>query len=151
MSESMIDFPQGLPDPDAQPEFYEGVPTKRLLAWCADALLIFLISAVLVPFTAFTALFYFPGLAMVVAFLYRSVTLARGSATPGMRLMGIEFRNFRGERFDAGTAVLHTALYTVWVATMVLQLVSVALMLGSSRRQSLSDMILNSAAINRAG
>ena len=33
----------GLPDPAVQPEFYEDVPLKRLLAWLVDSILIALV------------------------------------------------------------------------------------------------------------
>lgn len=47
-----------LPDPDYQAEFYQDVPTKRLIAWIADTIVIVLISLLIVPFTAFTGLFF---------------------------------------------------------------------------------------------
>ena len=53
---------------------------------------------------------------LVISFLYRWVTIASGSATLGMRMMSIEFRTRYGERFDGGTALLHTLGYTVSVA-----------------------------------
>ena len=31
----MTSHPMGHPDPDALPEFYEGVAVKRTLAWCS--------------------------------------------------------------------------------------------------------------------
>ncbi len=61
----------GLPDPAAKPEFYADVPTKRAIAWVFDTLLIALITAIIVPFTAFTALFFLPVLYMTVGLAYR--------------------------------------------------------------------------------
>lgn len=139
----------GLPDPESQPGFYEGVPTKRLIAFVVDSLVIALMTALIVPFTAFTALIFLPVLAMVVGFFYRTLTIAGGSATWGMRLAGIELRNHRGERLDLLTAAGHTLLFTVFLGTVLLLAVSVALMLGTSRGQGLHDMILGTAAINR--
>jgi len=66
-----------------------------------------------------------------------------------MRLMTIEFRDREGHRFDAATAFLHTAGYAFSVITVPLQLVSVAMMVTTPRRQGLTDMILGTAAINR--
>lgn len=139
----------GLPDPERQPGFYEGVPTRRLVAFLVDSLVIALMTALIVPFTAFTALFFLPVLAMVAGFFYRTLTIAAGSATWGMRLAGIELRNHRGERLDLLTAAAHTLLFTVFLGTMLLLAVSVALMLGTRRGQGLHDMILGTAAINR--
>ena len=146
----MNDAYPGLPDPRTRPEFYAGVPFKRGLAWFADAILIGLLTAVAVPFTAFTGLFFLPLLFLVIGFLYRWVTLAGGSATLGMRLMSIELRDRYGERFDSGHAFLHTVGYTVSVTVFPLQLISIALMLISERGQGLTDHILGTAAIHRA-
>jgi len=63
--------------------------------------------------------------------------------------MGIEFRTRTGERFDTGLALLHTAMFYGWSALGFMQLLSVGLMIGTARKQSLSDLILGSAAINR--
>ncbi|RVV99775.1 RDD family protein [Mesobaculum littorinae] len=139
----------GLPDPETEAEFYEGVPTKRAIAWCLDVTLIGIVSVVLVPFTLFTALFYFPVLMAVVGFLYRWVCLTRGSATLGMRLTGIEIRDHSGARLDPTGAFLHTAGYAASLAIFPLQLVSIALMLISPRAQGLTDHGLGTAAINR--
>lgn len=139
-----------LPDPERHAEFYEGVPLKRGLAWVVDTILITIITAVIVPFTAFTALFFLPFLYLFVSFTYRVLTLAGGSATPGMRLMNITFLNRYGERFDFATAFLHTLGYTLSIGTLLVQVVSVILMFTSSRGQGLTDHVLGTVAINRA-
>lgn len=139
----------GLPDPDRQPDFYASVPAKRALAFVIDLIAGVLIAALIVPFTAFTGIFFFPFLVAVVSFAYRVITIANGSATWGMRLMGIEFRDRKGARFDLGMAVLHTTLFTVWCSTGFLQVISVILIATTARGQGLSDWILGTAAINR--
>lgn len=141
-------FP-GLPDAVRESEFYEGVVAKRFLAWVMDVVLIWVMTLVLVPLTAFTAIFYLPFLYFVVSFLYRWVALTRGSATPGMRVAAIEFRRGDGERMDAGTALLHVAGYAMSIAMFPVQLVSIALMLVTPRRQGLTDLVLGTAAIRR--
>jgi uncharacterized RDD family membrane protein YckC len=137
------------PDPDAFPHLYAGVTLKRGLAWVFDALLILILVLLALPFTAFTGLFYLPLLWLVVGFLYRWVTLARGSATPGMRFCGIEFRAPGGERLDSAQAGLHTLGYTLSVAVFPLQLLSIASMLMSRRGQGLTDHFLCTVAVNR--
>jgi len=140
----------GLPDPDLQPEFYASIPTKRFVAWVVDCLLIALLTLLIVPFTAFLALFFLPLLYLVVGFAYRTVTLARSSATPGMRLVAIEFRDGTGRRFDLGLAALHTLGYSLSMAFVLPQVVSVILILSSARAQGLTDSLIGTAAINRA-
>ncbi len=145
---SPTDASWGLPDPDYGEAFYRDVPAKRFFAWCIDAVLITIVTAVVIPFTAFTAFFYLPLLVLVISFLYRWWALAARSATPGMRLLSIEFRSGDGQRFDGGTAFLHTLGYTLSVAIFPLQLVSMILMVVSARRQGLTDHILGTAAVN---
>ncbi|AXQ93321.1 RDD family protein [Cereibacter azotoformans] len=139
-----------LPDPDRHAEFYADVPLKRGLAWVVDMFLIALITALIVPFTAFTALFYLPVLFLCVGFAYRTVTLARSSATPGMRLMAIGLRTHRGEPLGLSEAFLHTLGYTVSVSMVLPQIVSVVLMLTTARAQGLTDHLLGTVALNRA-
>jgi hypothetical protein len=138
-----------LPDPATQPEFYQGVVLKRGLAWVFDAILIGILSALVLPFTAFTGIFFFPGLMLVMGFFYRWFTLAGGSSTWGMRLMSIELREADGGRFSGSTAFWHTAGYTFSILVAPLQLISVLHMLVTSRGQGLSDHVLGTAAINR--
>jgi uncharacterized RDD family membrane protein YckC len=139
-----------LPDPEIQSEFYADVPMKRLVAWLADTVVIVLISLLIVPFTAFTGLFFFPLLTLVVGFAYRVVTIANRSATWGMRLMAIEFRAGNGERFGLGLAVVHTLGTSLSFAMPLLQVISVVLMLTTARKQGLTDHVLGTVAVNRA-
>ena len=138
-----------LPDPDTQPEFYAGVTSKRLFAWFVDTAVILGLSALAVVMTAFIGLFFLPVLYLVLGFAYRVVTIANGSATWGMRLAAIEFRDARGERFDFGQSVFHTAGYTLSLAVPILQLVSVVLMLTGPRGQGLTDHAMGSVAVNQ--
>ncbi len=138
-----------LPDPDHQAEFYADVPIKRALAWVVDAILIAIVTMVVVPFTLFLSLFFLPALYLTISFLYRTISLARNSATPGMRLMAIEFRDRTGARFDLGTAFLHTLGYTLTISTLLPQLLSMGLMLTTARGQGLSDLVLGTVAINK--
>jgi uncharacterized RDD family membrane protein YckC len=140
----------GLPDPVTQAEFYADVPTKRLLAWIVDTVLIVALTALVVLFTAFTALFFLPLAFLAVGFLYRWVTIANRSATPGMRLLAIELRAGDGGRLDPMLAGLHTLGYSLSMAIFPLQLVSIALMLMTDRKQGLTDHVLGTAAVNRA-
>lgn len=146
----MSDPHWGLPDPEMQPEFYADVPVKRLVAWVIDTVLIVLVSILLIPLTAFTAFFFFPFLVMLVGFFYRWWSLASRSATPGMRIVAIEIRNGRGEHLDTSTAALHTLAYSVAMTTVILQVASAVLMLTGPRAQGLHDLLLGTAAVNRA-
>ncbi len=141
----------GLPDPVREPAFYQGVVTKRALAWVVDAGVTLLLCLLILPFTAFTALFWWPVLWMTVGFLYRWASLAGGSATWGMRLMALTIRERDGAPLSGATALAHTVGYSVSLAMFPLQVISVALMVVRGRGQGLTDVILGTAAINRPG
>jgi len=138
-----------LPDPDLQPDFYAGVVPKRLLAWVVDTLAITLLTLLAGVLTLGIGLFLFFVFFAVIGFIYRFVTLANRSSTWGMRFAGVELRQANGARFDTAAAFLHTLGYTVSLTIAPLQLVSVVLMLISSRGQGLTDMVLGTAMLNR--
>lgn len=140
----------GLPDPDYQAEFYADVPVKRLIAWVADATLIFLAALAISLFTVGIGFFFFGFLTLTIAFIYRSVSLANRSATLGMRLAAIELRNRHGQRFDLPTAMLHTLIYQLSVSMVAPQVISIVLMATTPRAQGLGDLLLGTAAVNRA-
>ena len=150
MTDMMTNALWGLPDPDTASEFYDDVPTKRFLAWLVDLVVIGLLVAITTVLTVFIGLFFLPLLWLGIGFAYRVITMARGSATLGQRLMSLEFRNHRGERFGFGEAVLHVLLFTVSWSFVIPQVISVITILASPRAQSLYDMVQGTAAINRA-
>lgn len=143
----------GLPDPELDRQFYDGVPARRLAAWIIDLVVILLVGVPLALVFGLVTLglgfFIFPFLVASVGFLYRTITIAGGSATWGMRMMGIELRRADGARLDLLTALLHTALYTVALGVVVLQLISCLAMIGTRYGQGLPDVILRTTAINR--
>lgn len=138
-----------LPDPDTQPQFYQSVPSKRLIAWVIDSAVTFVLCLGAVLVTAFVGLFVWPLLFLVLGFAYRVVTIAGGSATWGMRFAGIELRDTTGARLDLGQAVAHTAGYTISVGIPILQVISVVMMLTGPRGQGLTDSVLGTVALNR--
>lgn len=143
----------GLPDPEMDRQFYEGVPARRLAAWMIDLLITLLVGVpAAVMFGLMTLGFgfaLFPFLVATVGFVYRVATIAGGSATWGMRAMGIELRRADGSRFDFAAAIMHTALYTISFGVVVLQIVSCVSMVASRYGQGLPDVILRTTAINR--
>ncbi len=138
-----------LPDPVDHPEMYEGVALKRLLAWIIDTVLVVILCIAIVPFTAFIGLFFFPVLVFLVSFGYRVITLANKSATYGMRMMAIEFRDKDDQPFDFTLALLHTAGFSLSFSIFLIQVVSMIFMGSSPRGQGLTDMALNTTALNR--
>ena len=138
-----------LPDPVTHAEFYADVPAKRLGAFIIDSILIILITLILIPLTAFTALFFIGFLTFLVGIIYRTLTLATRSATPGMRLLSIEFRNHHGERLGLGTAFIHTMMFSICMSMVLPQIISIVLMLTTGRAQGLTDFFLGTVVINK--
>ena len=92
---------RGLPDPEYDAAFYDGVPAKRLFAWVVDVILIASLSFFLALLSFGIGFFLWALLYLTVSFLYRSATIGSGSATLGMRLMNIELRNSLGQRLSS--------------------------------------------------
>ncbi|QPH53834.1 RDD family protein [Pontivivens ytuae] len=137
----------GLPDPDTDPQFYDGVTARRFFAWIIDVVVVWGLWLVLGLLTFGLGWLLLPFFA-VVDFAYRTLSLSGRSATWGMRMMGIELRDGFGQRFGLGQALVHTGLYTVSLMFMVSHVVSIILMVVTARGQALHDIPLGSTAIN---
>lgn len=138
-----------LPDPDSEPQFYSNVPARRLVAWVVDEVIIVALALLVALATFLLALLLFPLVLLAIHVAYRAYFLARNSATPGMRFVGIEIRGRSGARLSPEEGVLHTLAYTLIAVFVLPQIVSMVLMLTTPRGQGLHDMLLGTAAINR--
>lgn len=143
-------FAANYPDPVIQSQFYADVAPKRAMAWVIDTILVAFLVALFIPLTGFLALFFLGGLYLVINFLYRWIGLTRHSATLGMRAMGVEFRDVEGLRLGGAQAFVHTLFYTLSVAFVFPQVVSVLMMVMTRRGQGLTDTVLGTVLINRA-
>lgn len=145
-----------LPDPEIDPQFYAGVPARRVVAFVVDLVVILVIDAALLVLFAAIGVFTF-GIGWVMAlpallvsgFLYRWLMLSAGSATVGMYLAGIEIRGPDGNRLTGGRAFVHTAAFHVSLLSVVLMLISFGTVLVTPRGQTLHDLLAGTAAINR--
>lgn len=138
----------GLPDPQRDAQFYDGVPQRRLIAWLIDTMITGLASLVVLVGTFGLAMFIMPLVWVALAGAYRFVTIRASSSTIGMRMAAIELRDRQGHRFDATTAALHTGLYIIANILFPLQILSCFLMYTSRYGQGLHDMVLGTTAIN---
>jgi uncharacterized RDD family membrane protein YckC len=110
--------------------------------------MIAMLCALVLPFTAFTGIFFFPFLMLVVGFIYRWFTIAGRSSTWGMRMMGIHFRDHHGAPLSSELALAHTLGYSISITVAPLQLISIILMLVTQRGQGLTDLVLGTEAVN---
>ena len=122
-----------LPDPAIEPAFYDGVLVKRGIAWIVDIVVITALAVVAGVLTLGVGFFLWPVVFLGIGALYRLATVAAGSATWGMRLMGIELRGHDGARLDPLQALLHVSGYYVSMTFVVPALASVATMMGAGR------------------
>ncbi len=143
----------GLPDPDYDRQFYKGVLFRRIVAWVVDGLLISvagLFTIILIGvFTLGLGFLMAPLVFLAFAFGYRTVSLAKWSATPGMRFLGIQYRAHDGDTFDTQTAAIHSGAMLLVTATFVGWLLSAIAILATARGQNLPDLVLGTAIINR--
>ncbi|MAX73177.1 MAG: hypothetical protein CMH66_05820 [Nioella sp.] len=140
-----------LPDPDRQSVFYDGIPPKRLMAWVVDVVLILVMMLIIGVLTLTVAFWLWPLFWVATSFVYRAITIGSASATLGMRLMNIELRNATGARLTGTEAMLHTGAYLLCASFFLPQALSVAMIALGERHQSLPDLFLGTAAINRPG
>lgn len=139
----------GPPDPDIDPQFYQGVPAKRLLAFAIDVIAVWGIAILASLLTLGVGFIFFAFIVVVVDAIYRITTITNHSATFGMRIMGIELRDAQGQPFNLVHAVAHTIMFYVAAAFVIVQLISVLMMAGSHYGRGVHDLPIGSTMINR--
>lgn len=127
---------------------YEGVRTRRVLAFCLDYLIIGLL---IVPFAILVALLglitlglgwlLFGILGPAVALIYVWNTLGGpNQATVGMRMMGIRLDRLDGRPVDGLVAVVHTVLF--WAGNALLTPFILLASLILDRKRTVHDLLL---------
>ncbi len=135
---------------------YEGVRTRRVIAFVIDYLLIGLL---LIPFALIVFVvgvltlglgwFLFGILGPAVALIYVWNTLGgRNQATIGMQMMGIRLDRLDGRPVDGMLAVVHTVLF--WAANAVLTPLILLASLVLDRKRTLHDLMLGTV-VTRSG
>lgn len=138
-----------LPDPDYDTAYYDGVLPKRLFAWLIDVALIVAAMVILSVLTVGIFFVLWIPVHALLAFFYRWSTIKAQSATLGMRVMNIELRGSSGVRLTSSEAALHTVSYLVSATFILIQIISIAMMVGRPFNRGLPDEIVGSVMINR--
>ena len=141
-------------DATVEPDLYDGILAKRVVAFVIDAVLIvaLMIPAALIVFvlgfiTLGLAWLLYPALFAVVAISYVGLTLGGpASATPGMRIAGVEMRTWSGQRMFPLLAVMHALIF--WFSIGLLTPLVLLVGLLTYRRQLLHDLLLGVVALN---
>jgi uncharacterized RDD family membrane protein YckC len=127
---------------------YDGVRTRRVMAFLVDYLIVGLLVipfAILVFFlgllTFGLAWSLFAILVPAVAILYVWNTLGgRSQATVGMRMMDIRLDRLDGRPIDGMTAVVHSVLF--WAANVILTPLILLASLFTDRKRTVHDLLL---------
>ena len=135
---------------------YEGVRTRRILAFVLDYIIVGLLSvmfAILVFFLGFLTLglgwMLYGILVPAVAILYIWNTLgSTDQATTGMKMMGIRLDRLDGTPIDGLTAVVQSVLF--WAGNVILSPLVLLVTLFSDRKRTLHDLLLGTV-VSRNG
>jgi uncharacterized RDD family membrane protein YckC len=140
------------PEPFASPEYYQGVLIRRVFAYWVDLVCIGLLIAlawVVFWMLAIASLGLLSPLLLILGLipvLYHTLTIGGAhSATPGMRLTGLEVRSWIGERPTylqafVQTILFYVTVYPTWALVLVIALFD-------RRRRTLHDMLAGTLVI----
>jgi len=145
-----------LPDPASAPELFEGVLTRRVVAYLIDLMIM---GALVLVVTAIGGILGFltlglAWLALIVVIpgvivLYYAATLgSTRRATIGMQMMDIVLTPTRGQPLDGWMAILHALLF--WVSFWISWPISLLFALFTPRRQMIHDLIVGSLMVRRS-
>jgi uncharacterized RDD family membrane protein YckC len=145
-----------LPDPQSAPELFEGVLTRRVVAFCIDLLVMgaMILAFSLVGLIAGFLTFGLAWLALTLVVpativLYYGITLGSPKrATWGMQAMDIVLTPTRGQPLDGWMAIIHAGVF--WITTWISWPVSLLFALFTPRRQMLHDLITGTLMLRRS-
>lgn len=146
-----------LDDPFIEADLYQGVLTRRFLAFLVD---VFIISVPVALATIMIAVFGVVTLGLgwtlfwlispasaIWAVVYYGASLGGPhSATPGMRLVGIQMRTLSGARGYFVLGAAHAILY--WLSVSFLTPFVVLVGVFNRRRRLLHDFVLGTVVVN---
>ena len=146
-------------DPQTNPELFEGVLARRVVAFIIDLIIIVLPLVVAAIFIFFLGLITFGlGWAMfwllspasiIWALFYYGMTLGSpASATMGMRSMDLELRTWYGAACYFMLGAVHAVV--CWISISVLSPVILLVGFFNARRRLLHDMLVGTVVINNA-
>lgn len=145
-----------LPNPDTSPELFDGILTRRIMAFLIDCvimgamiLVVTLIAGVLGVFTFGLTWLSIPLIVPLTFVAYYAVTLGSASrATLGMRATDIVLTPTRNTTLDGWMAMIHVVLF--WISCSVLTPFIVLIGLFTPRRQLLHDLVLGTMMVRRS-
>ncbi len=145
-----------LPDPSTAPELFEGVLTRRVIAFFIDTLIMgaMIVAFALVGLIAGFLTFGLAWLALIfvipatIVVYYGSTLGSSKRATLGMQAMDIVLTPTRGQPLDGWMAVIHAVLF--WMTTWISWPISLLFALFTPRRQMVHDLIVGTLMVRRS-
>jgi len=144
-----------IPDPISEPQYYEGLLSRRLVAYFLDLIIICVLwmaafalglVAKIVSFGLLTPLVVL-GLAILAPAYHVLTVSGTGSATLGMRMMGLEVRTFDGGRPSWLHALIQIVLFYVTVSVTGGLILLVVLF--NRHRRTLHDILSHLVVLRR--
>jgi uncharacterized RDD family membrane protein YckC len=146
-------------DPLTNPELFEGVLARRIIAFIIDVVIIvipialaalFILLFGLITFGLGWFLFWLLSPASVIwALLYYGMTFGSpASATIGMRMVDLEMRTWYGDPCYFLLGAVHAIVF--WVSVSALSPFILIVGFFNERRRLLHDILLGTVVINRA-
>jgi len=144
-------------DPVRNPELFQGVLTRRILAFFIDfiiisipvmlaSLFILLLAVVTFGFGLVLFLLLTPA-ALIWALFYYAVTFgSAASATIGMRIMDLEMRTWYGAPAYSLLGAVHAIVFWITVSTLTPLILLVGLF--NARQRLLHDFLVGTVVIN---
>jgi len=154
-----IDIKPHAYDPIANPELFEGVLARRVVAFVIDffaiavpvvlaAMLIFVFGIVTLGL-GWALYWLLPPASVIWAIIYFGVTLgSERSATIGMRVMDLEMRTWYGAPAYFVLGAVHAIVFWLSVSTLTPFILLVCFF--NERRRLLHDIVLGTVVINNA-
>lgn len=145
-----------LPNPSDSPELFDGILTRRVIAFLIDCVImgaivvgVTLVAAVLGIVTFGLTWLSIPIIVPVTFIAYYAITLGSPSrATFGMRATDIVLTPTRQTTLDGWMAMIHVVLF--WLSCSLLTPFILAVGLFTPRRELLHDMILGTLMVRRS-
>ena len=141
-------------DPATQPDLFESILSRRIVAFIIDAVIIVVLMIPAVLVVAIVGLitfglgwFLFGPLFAIVALGYIGFTLGgAASATIGMRMAGLELRTWSGAPMFPLLAVMHALIF--WISIGVLTPFVLLVGFFTYRKQLLHDLLIGVVMVN---
>lgn len=151
MNTTVIDKNRAMSLDDARA--FEGVLTRRVVAFVIDYLLIGLLLipvaiavGILGVLTLGLGWLLYPVLGILVALVYVAFTMGGpNQATPGMRIAGIHLEQLDGRPVGPMTAMMHTVLF--WAGNAVLTPLILLATLFLDGKRTLHDLLLGTVVV----